>query len=115
MKASTRLSRCSALKAADWMMKATQCTVSTFHAESHTCAAKQSTIIAVLLQRFQELQATQTSCELRLQPYTTGRHPSQYVMVAQPKVICFCPATLQGVQDETFISNTSTKYCQGMH
>ena len=40
MKASTRLSRCSALKAADWMMKATKCTVSTLHEDSHTCRAQ---------------------------------------------------------------------------
>lgn len=40
MKASTRLSRCSALKAADWMMKATKCTVSTLHVDSHTCRAQ---------------------------------------------------------------------------
>ena len=38
-KAPTRLSRCSALKAADWMMKATLRTVSTLQDDSHTCAA----------------------------------------------------------------------------
>ena len=39
-KASTRLSRCSALKAADWMMKATLRTVSTLQDDSHTYAAE---------------------------------------------------------------------------
>ena len=38
-KASTRLSKCSALKAADWIMNATLRTVSTLQDDSHTYAA----------------------------------------------------------------------------
>lgn len=53
IKAATRLSRCSALKAADWMMKAKQCTVSMLQADSHTCSAQKVQLTADgLINRF---------------------------------------------------------------